>query len=76
MEYYNFHWENYPNSLLYEIFEIQSPALMLLFCLAGVTQVEGDEIILTVYGQNIVTEDKYSSDTEPFHWITIDFQLF
>ena len=35
--------------------------------LPGVTQVEGDEIILTVYGQNIVTEDKYSSDTEPFH---------
>ena len=40
----------------------------LLSILSGVTQVEGDEIILTVYGQNIVTEDKYSSDTEPFHW--------
>ena len=35
--------------------------------LPGVTQVEVDEFILTVYGQNIVTEDKYSSDTEPFH---------
>ena len=35
--------------------------------LPGVTQVEVDKFILTVYGQNIVTEDKYSSDTEPFH---------
>ena len=33
---------------------------MLLFCLV-------DEFMLTIYGQNFVTEDKYSSDTEPFH---------
>ena len=35
--------------------------------LPGVTQAEVDKFIRTVYGQNIVTEDKYSSDTEPFH---------
>ena len=33
---------------------------MLLFCLV-------DEFMLTIYGQNFVIEDKYSSDTEPFH---------
>ena len=32
-----------------------------------VTQVEVDKFILTIYGQSIVTGDKYSSDTEPFH---------
>ena len=31
-----------------------------------VTQVEVDKFILTIYGQSIVTGDKYSSDTEPF----------
>ena len=35
--------------------------------LPGVTQVEVDEFILTIYGQNIVTGDKYSSDAETFH---------
>ena len=29
--------------------------------LPGVTQVEVDEFMLTIYGQNFVTEDKYSS---------------
>ena len=32
-----------------------------------VTQVEVDKFILTIYGQSIVTGDRYSSDTEPFH---------
>ena len=104
MKYYNLRWENFPNSLLDEIFEIQKAhvccnlkvvfdfgdlwihrsALLLsgksawwasllkescsdVVILPGVTQVEVDKFILTVYGQNIVTEDKYSSDTEPFH---------
>ena len=35
--------------------------------LPGVTQVEVDKFMLTIYGQNFVTEDKYSSDTEPIH---------
>ena len=33
----------------------------------SVTQVEVDKFILTIYGQNIVTGDKYSSDAETFH---------
>ena len=32
-----------------------------------VTQVEVDKFILTIYGQSIVTGDKYSSDAETFH---------
>ena len=100
MEYYNLHWENFPNSLLDQIHEIQKAdiccdlrlvfdfgelwihksALLLygksiwwasllgesfpnVVILPGVTQVEVEKFILTIYGQNIVTDD----DTEPFH---------
>ena len=100
MEYHNFRRENFPNSFLDQVHEIQKAdiccdlrfvfdfgelwihksALLLygksiwwasllgesfpnVVILPGVTQVEVEKFILTIYGQNIVTDD----DTEPFH---------